>query len=479
MIADTYVNQIEPEVNKGGQNILYASNRADNEPSGGTYSNDNATIFLMFDVSGLTGLTITSALLFLKTWSAYSPVTAQVAAYYLSDNSWNELGITWNSQPVSAISASPTAETTVASAGTLYSWDITPDVLNSIPAGRLSIVLKVSSPNAFVWFSSKESGQPPYLSVTYPVTTTATSTTTIVSTSVTTATQAVGDPSRVRILSPADGSTASGVVEVQIWYNTPVFAPAAGSCAASIRFAIDGNVIHEGSIISPCDSVYVNQMFPQLLYTTQYSDGQHVLRAEMKMYHPDLGWFGWWYDEISIIITNAVTTTTTQTSTQTSTVETSTFTVTTQTLLTATQTVTTTITATFQVTIQNTIVQIVSNSTVSNLIFDSTRGILNFTVSGPSGTIGYFNATIAKSLLLGSPIVIVDGTETQPTITESESFWHIYVAYSHSVRSVTIGGSMVIPEFKNTAILLATVALIATLCAARKRRTYFARKETT
>jgi hypothetical protein len=260
----------------------------------------------------------------------------------------------------------------------------------------------------------------------------------------------------VRVLSPADNSVVSGVVEVPVWYNTPTFPIAVGSCGASIRFIIDGNTIYESSILSACDSVYVNQTFGYRLYTTEYSNGGHVLRAEMKMYHPDLGWFGWWYDEIRIMIVNPVTTTS-QTLTYTSSVQTSTF------------TITTTATSTLRVTIQDTIIQMASNSTIADLILDTSNGIINFTVSGPSGTTGYFNATIAKSLLRGSPIVNIDGSQVEPTVSQDETYWYVYVAYQHSVHHVTIGGSMAISEFTGMSFFLFVVVLIVTLTMRRKR----------
>jgi hypothetical protein len=174
----------------------------------------------------------------------------------------------------------------------------------------------------------------------------------------------------------------------------------------------------------------------------------------MKMYHPDLGWFGWWYDEIHIIIANPVTTTTSMTSAA----------------QTSVSTVATTVTSFVQLQVQDTIIQIVSNSLVSDLIFDSNRGILNFTVTGLPGTIGYFNATIKKSLLQGTPIVNFDGSQIEPTVSEDATFWYIYFTYQHSAHHVTIGGSMVIPEFRNSAFLLVTVSLTMVLFSTRRKR---------
>jgi hypothetical protein len=91
--------------------------------------------------------------------------------------------------------------------------------------------------------------------------------------------------------------------------------------------------------------------------------------------------------------------------------------------------------------------QVVSNSSVSNLVFDSTRGLLNFTVSGPSGTHGFFDATIARSLLSGAPVVLIDGVQSPASVSEDANFWYVHVTYMHSQHHVTIGGSNTVPEF--------------------------------
>lgn len=146
----------------------------------------------------------------------------------------------------------------------------------------------------------------------------------------------------------------------------------------------------------------------------------------------------------------------------------------------ATSTVTTTQTATTlsttvsyattaTVPVENMVVQITSSSQVSSLIFDSTRNLLNFTVSGPSGTIGFFNATIAKSLLAGSPVLLMDGVEHSAIVTQDANFWYIYATYSHSVHQVTIGGSNVVPEFPSI-LLLAAVFVIAIAVIRPRRR---------
>jgi hypothetical protein len=141
------------------------------------------------------------------------------------------------------------------------------------------------------------------------------------------------------------------------------------------------------------------------------------------------------------------------------------------TTLTATTTLSTTVSyaTTATVPVENMVVQIASSSQVSSLIFDSTRNLLNFTVSGPAGTIGYFNATIAKSLLAGSPVLLMDGVEHSAIVTQDANFWYVYTTYSHSVHQVTIGGSSAVPEFPSI-LLLAAVFMIAIAVIRPRRR---------
>jgi hypothetical protein len=455
-IADAHVSQSHPDANYGGQLFLHASD----------IDGDVANIWLMFDTSSLAGVAITSALLYLNVHIL--PMTALTAVYYSSDNSWNEFALTWSNQP-SSVSSTASDQATIPYVGMWYSWKITADVLNSISSGRLSIVLRVLTPSAIVDFSSRDSGDPPYLSIAYASGAT-TSTPTV----------PLSDHSRVHILSPDDNSIVSGMVEVPVWYNAPIFPRAIGSCGVSTNFMIDGNRIYEGSTTGSCDSVYPNQTFVHRLYTTEYSNGQHVVRAEMKMYHPDLGWFGWWYDEIHIIIANPVTTTSSLTRTTSATISTLTTTVTPTQTGTTTQTsaiistttvqitVSTTVTSGAATTIAGLLMQVVSNSSVSNLVFDSTRGLLNLTVSGASGTYGFFDATIAKGLLLGQPVVLIDGAQHSASITEDANFWHVHVTYTHSQHHVTIGGSNAIPEFPSTAVL--AVVLTFVIIVTKRRR---------
>jgi hypothetical protein len=113
-----------------------------------------------------------------------------------------------------------------------------------------------------------------------------------------------------------------------------------------------------------------------------------------------------------------------------------------------------------QVASEDLVMQVASNSSVSGLAFDSERGLLDFVVSGPSGSLGFFNVTVARTLLHGRPIVLVDGVEHSATVTEDAGFWYVYATYAHSEHQVIVGGSETVPEFPGS---LSWVLLLVTL----------------
>jgi hypothetical protein len=143
--------------------------------------------------------------------------------------------------------------------------------------------------------------------------------------------------------------------------------------------------------------------------------------------------------------------------------------------VTLTVTVTTTVTSLTMSTTQSglsavttTYLQISSNSSISNLQFDSQRKLINFTASGPSGTIGSTSITFAKSLINGLPVVLIDNGNTSPTsfvLASNSTHYFLSITYPHSTHSITVGGSNAISEFDDNVtvvllVLLATVSLV-------------------
>lgn len=111
-----------------------------------------------------------------------------------------------------------------------------------------------------------------------------------------------------------------------------------------------------------------------------------------------------------------------------------------------------------------------SNSTVSDLAFNTTNSELSFTVSGPSGTVGYVKMAVAKSLVpnVTDLSVYIDGNQTDFTASSTDDSWILYFTYTHSTHMVTVAlGNSTVPEFPTLLILplfLITTLIAVVLC---------------
>ena len=123
---------------------------------------------------------------------------------------------------------------------------------------------------------------------------------------------------------------------------------------------------------------------------------------------------------------------------------------------------------------------VASNSTVSNLNFNSTSLELSFTVSGSLGTTGYVRAHIAKSLIqdISNVKVYLDGNLQNYTETSTEDSWLIYFTYQHSTHTVLMNLNSSTPKsstktpFETAAIIAVTIAIIAAIGIALKKSRY-------
>jgi parallel beta-helix repeat protein len=110
---------------------------------------------------------------------------------------------------------------------------------------------------------------------------------------------------------------------------------------------------------------------------------------------------------------------------------------------------------------------VTSNSTVSELAFNSTSRELSFTVTGPSGTTGYVNIYIAKTLIdnIADVKVYLDGDQLNYTATSLDDSWLLHFTYLHSTHKVTISlGSISAPFIETTfgkAIIYGVLIIIA------------------
>jgi outer membrane protein assembly factor BamB len=117
---------------------------------------------------------------------------------------------------------------------------------------------------------------------------------------------------------------------------------------------------------------------------------------------------------------------------------------------------------------------VVSNSTVSALAFNSTSNELSFTVSGPEGTTGFVDLTIAKNLIenIAELRVYLDGASLSYTTTSIADSWILHFTYLHSFHSVIVDfGSAFIPELSTWTILpLMIIVLLLAVIITKKRK---------
>jgi hypothetical protein len=104
---------------------------------------------------------------------------------------------------------------------------------------------------------------------------------------------------------------------------------------------------------------------------------------------------------------------------------------------------------------------VISNSTISEVTFNSTNRVLSFTVSGPPGTVGYTNVTIAKDLIanISELKVNLDGNQINYTTTSTDYSWLIHFTYGHSTHKIVILLSSLHANSSYTVSLEATTIL--------------------
>jgi hypothetical protein len=162
-IADSFVNLNEPDSNFGGSPYLRTWSLS--ETYGFGYRS-----YLKFDLSGIpSAATVESAKLELYTAYRMGDETSKVEVHFCDDNTWTELGITWNNAP-SFDSASSYTNSEVAFDGTWYSWVLTEDVIRARPNQQLSLVLASSSSTIENFYSKDPSYAEEYkpkLTITY------------------------------------------------------------------------------------------------------------------------------------------------------------------------------------------------------------------------------------------------------------------------------------------------------------------------
>ncbi len=163
-MVDAYVNSSNPDTNYGNIDSLYVS----------AISEQDFTC-VMFDLSSIpSDANIISAKLKLYLSSTGGDIywypADSIGAYYCSDISWPELGITWNNKP--SFNPEPTDTWSFGAVYTVKvykSWEATEDVRTALPSGTLTEVLKFKSKtgDGYAVFQSREGANRPKLEVEY------------------------------------------------------------------------------------------------------------------------------------------------------------------------------------------------------------------------------------------------------------------------------------------------------------------------
>ena len=123
-------------------------------------------------------------------------------------------------------------------------------------------------------------------------------------------------------------------------------------------------------------------------------------------------------------------------------------------------------------------VDIASNSTVSAFEFKQQEKKVTFVVEGQTGTRGVTQITIPKALLSGEMMVSIDGNVIPPessdvvAIVDTEEGMTLEINYHHSVHTVEVSGTNVVPEFPVTMIIMAAAigSVITTVSIVSRRR---------
>lgn len=134
---------------------------------------------------------------------------------------------------------------------------------------------------------------------------------------------------------------------------------------------------------------------------------------------------------------------------------------------------------------------VTSNSTLTSLAFDSTKNELRFGVSGPSGTTGYVQVCVPKSLLSDTSTLKVsldDHIVSYDAFLQGGDVWIITLMYSHSSHTIklalnstsnsqpepssgnSLAGELLGGQLVFVAIIAVLVVVIAVLIVLKRRK---------
>jgi len=162
---DAYVHSGRSSTNYGAETTLYVGDENWNDPVICCRS------YLKFDLSGIPpGSTIVSARLWLFVWGVGNPATLDVAAHSVSDDTWSEATVTWNTAPGFNAVAS---DIQAVGFNQWVNWDVTADAQaelgNDLVLSEAMRDTAEYTQGRWAGFDSKESYEEyrPYLEVEY------------------------------------------------------------------------------------------------------------------------------------------------------------------------------------------------------------------------------------------------------------------------------------------------------------------------
>lgn len=118
-------------------------------------------------------------------------------------------------------------------------------------------------------------------------------------------------------------------------------------------------------------------------------------------------------------------------------------------------------------------VKIASNSNISNFEFKQDEKKVTFTVEGQTGTQGVTQITIPKSMLSGEMSVMIDGkvasSDDVVVSSSTEAETTLEINYHHSMHTIDITGTNVVPEFPASVLIVMTVGLVTIVLLTKAR----------
>jgi hypothetical protein len=100
-----------------------------------------------------------------------------------------------------------------------------------------------------------------------------------------------------------------------------------------------------------------------------------------------------------------------------------------------------------------------SNSTVTSLAFNSENHELNFKVTGESGTTGYADVYVAKTIVgdIASVKTFLDDNEIEYTTTSAANSWLVHFSYQHSTHEISVNLGVPPSEILGNPLALALI----------------------